>query len=66
MAWTNEDLVKLEKAIATGARSVEYTTGKVEYRSLSEMLQVRTMIRKALGLTVVTPNIVPKTSKGLD
>lgn len=65
MAWTNDDLVKLEKAIASGARVVEYTTGKVEYRSLSEMNQIRLQIRRSLGLVRGSRRTVAKTSKGL-
>lgn len=64
-AWTEEDLAKLEKAIATGARVVEYATGKVEYRSLNEMNSIRRSMRRALGLTSGVRRITPKMSKGI-
>lgn len=56
MAWTSDDLVVLEKAIATGATSVEYADKKVQYRSLEEMLKVRDMIRDELGLNGEDPS----------
>lgn len=55
MAWTSDDLVILEKAIATGATSVHYADKSVDYRSLQEMLQVRQMIRDELGLNGTDP-----------
>ena len=51
MAWSSEDLVELEKAIASGARRVKYQDREVEYMSLSEMLKARDLIRKELGIT---------------
>ncbi len=65
MAWTESDLQKLEKAIASGVRSVEYKTGKVEYNSLSEMMKVRKLIRQSLGLSKSSKRLVMKTSKGI-
>lgn len=50
MAWTLASLDALEDAIASGARSVSYEGKSVTYGSLSEMMQVRYMMRKALGL----------------
>jgi len=50
MAWTQEELQKLEAAIAQGARVVKYADKEVEYRSLKEMLQIRDEIKKELGL----------------
>lgn len=64
--FTQDDLDKLEKAISTGARSVEYSNGKVEYRSLAEMLQTRELMRRELGQNVpAIATAKPKTSKGL-
>lgn len=56
MAWTESELIILEKAIATGATSVQYADKKVEYRSLSEMMQIRDNIRKELGLDSTVNN----------
>lgn len=65
MAWTNDDLTKLDKAIASGARVVEYASGKIEYRSLAEMYSIRRKIKVALGLTSSVRRTTVKTSKGL-
>lgn len=56
MAWTNDDLIVLEKAIAQGATSVQYADKKVEYRSLSDMMILRDIIRNDLGLNGTLPN----------
>lgn len=53
-SWTLTDLETIEKAIATGARSVKFEDREVEYRSTSELLRARELIRKSLGL--VDPN----------
>jgi hypothetical protein len=50
MAWSQNDLTVLEKAIATGATSVQYADKKVDYRSLAEMMELRDNIRGELGL----------------
>lgn len=56
MPWTTNDLVVLESAIATGAQKVKYADKEVEYRSLTEMNQVRQQIRDELGLNGTDPN----------
>jgi hypothetical protein len=48
MAFSSEQLAALEAAIAEGALRVRYDGKEVQYRSLSEMLQVRDMIRRQL------------------
>lgn len=65
MAWNSDDLTKIETAIAAGAQEVEYSTGRVVYKSLNDMLRVRDLIRRALGVSVSIKKINPKTSKGL-
>ena len=43
--WTEYDLQVLTKAIASGARSVQYSNDKkVDYRDLDEMLRVQALI----------------------
>lgn len=54
MAWTTEQLDALEAAIATGTKSVMYGTKMVTYNSLDEMLRLRDLMRRELGL--VKPN----------
>lgn len=43
-------LAALEAAIAQGVLRVKYTDKEVQYRSLSEMMQVRDLIRRELGI----------------
>jgi len=43
-------LAAIEEAIAGGYLEVEYDNKKIRYRSLAELLQVRDMIRRKLGL----------------
>lgn len=71
MAWSSDDLVEIEKAIAAGVTTVTYNSGggnkTVQYRSLAEMMQIRDMIRKELGLVDrANLRIYPKYSKGFD
>ena len=49
MAWTQSDLDKIEKAIATGARRVRFQTHEVEYQSTADMLKARDVIAAALA-----------------
>lgn len=64
-AWTQDDLAKLEKAIASGARSVSYQGETVTYRSMDEMLRARDMIRKELGLAGSSHRRYARTLRGL-
>lgn len=50
MAWTQNDLIALEQAIATGARKVKYSDKEVEYRSLDEMYQILNDMKQELGV----------------
>lgn len=50
MAYTQSQLDKLEAAIAAGELRVKYEDKEVLYRSLNEMLQIRDLIRKDLGI----------------
>lgn len=54
MAWTADDLARLDSAIALGARRVVYGEGgtrkEVEYHSKDEMLALRATMRAELGL----------------
>lgn len=51
MAFTSSDLTALDEAIASGALEVQYTDKRVKYRSLDDMIKVRRLIKKELGLT---------------
>lgn len=54
MAIMLEDLEALEEAIVKGIKVVRYVDKEVTYRSLDEMLRVRDMIRRKLGLDTDT------------
>jgi hypothetical protein len=56
MAFTENDLIVLEKAIAQGATRVKYADKEVEYRSLADMMIIRDSIRNELGLNGTLPN----------
>jgi hypothetical protein len=66
MAFTTTQLEALEAAIATGTRQVMYGNKLVMYQSLDEMLRLRDVMRKELGL--LKPNAgrtVGEFNKGL-
>lgn len=65
MAWTQTDLDAIEKALASGTLVVKYNDKQVTYRSIAEMMQVRDMIRRALGKTNQTQRFTANFSKGL-
>lgn len=48
--FTIDDLKAIESALAKGVKNVKYVDKEVTYRSVSEMLQVRDMIRQCLGI----------------
>lgn len=68
--FTAESLQAIEEAIATGASIVTYSTSaggskSVTYRSLNDMLRIRDIIKKALGLSCDVKSVHPAFSKGL-
>ncbi len=50
MSWTQADLAAIEKAIKSGALSVQFADRQVAYRSLDDMMRIRAMMRHELGL----------------
>jgi hypothetical protein len=54
MAFTQTQLDALDTAIAGGTLTVEYDGKRITYRSLSEMLKLRDMMRSELGVTSTT------------
>lgn len=46
MAWTQADIIALEKAYAIGALKVKYGNNEIIYRSLAEMKQLLDDMRK--------------------
>lgn len=65
MAYTQQDLDNIEKAIANGVLSVRHSDGKqVTYRSMDELKEVRALIKKSLNQTKRRKTFVGHTSKG--
>lgn len=50
MAFTQVQLQAVEKAIASGTTRVRYADREVQYRTLDELLQLRTAMKSELGL----------------
>lgn len=49
MAYTQDDLINIREAIATGEKSVTFADGKsVTYRTLTELMQAEQIISKSL------------------
>lgn len=67
MAFSQDDLDKIEQAIASGALEVRYKDKSVKYNSLSDLLKARDLIKRELGhVTAEGQRILPKFSKGLN
>ena len=72
--FTLEKLIALESAIADGTLRVKYSDKEIEYNSLKEMLRLRELMRKELGLKTKSGSsgvfggrrIVGVHTKGLD
>jgi len=63
--FSQEQLDLLEEAIAKGVKIIKYRDKILEYRSLEEMLTLRSLIRKSLGLECTTGKKLISTNKGL-
>jgi hypothetical protein len=49
MAYTSEDLTKVEAAIASGVMRVRYADGKqVDYQSVADLIKARDLIKRTL------------------
>jgi hypothetical protein len=65
--FTQAKLDALEDAIAEGALTVKYADKQITYRSLAEMMQIRDLMRKELGVTKSgNRRVYAKFSKGLN
>lgn len=64
MAWTTQQMQRLEKAIASGALTVRYADRTVTYRNQSEMLALLEEMRAALGLSTPQRTRYASTSRG--
>lgn len=67
MAWTQTDLDAIEAALVNGTTTVKYSDKQVTYRSIDELIRVRELIRKDLGLTnAASGRVYASHSKGLN
>lgn len=67
MAFTVTNLADLEKAIASGARRVQYQDREVDLRTQRDMMALRRLMRRELGLdTKKSRRIGSSYDKGLD
>lgn len=66
MAWTADQISKLEAAIATGALTVRYADRQVTYRSLDEMQRLLQDMRDEVNGTVRVRRIRVDSTKGFD
>lgn len=56
MAWTQTDLDRINRAIATGELTVRMADGKlVTYRSIMELERARALIKGELDAATATP-----------
>ncbi|MDE1007528.1 MAG: hypothetical protein OSB38_17825 [Paraburkholderia fungorum] len=60
MAFTQQNLDAIENAIATGTLSVEYNGKRVTYRSMSDLMRARDVIKA--DLEKQKPNSTPRSS----
>ncbi len=49
MAFTENDLTAIEKALTSGTTRVKYQDKEVEYRSVSELIALRNQIKSELN-----------------
>lgn len=64
MAFSQVQLDAIEAGIASGTTSVSYEGKSVTYRSLDEMLRIRLVIRRALGLDAGSQTILVAHDRG--
>lgn len=62
--WTLEDLIRIKKAIASGAMRVEYNDRTVVYKSMTDLLKSKQLIEKELGKVKRGGRILCKAGKG--
>lgn len=64
MAYTQDDLTNLKKAIASGVQQAMQGGEMIQYRSLKDMLTIESRMESALGLSKSTPMSYPQTKSG--
>ena len=66
MAWTSDDLDRINKAIASGTLRVKFQDKEITYRSIEELQKIRRQIEEELGTSTKKTRVRAKFSKGLD
>lgn len=64
MNFTQTNLDAVNKAIASGALTVEYDGQKIIYRSMSELLRARELIKSELASTPRVSHSVASFNRG--
>jgi hypothetical protein len=64
MSWTTAELTALESAISSGALEVRFADRMVTYRSMDDMLKLRSLMRRSLGLDATDRTHFAKFRKG--
>ena len=64
MAYSNDDLLKLEAALASGAKEVEYNDRTVKFRSIKELKEAIHIVKRELGLVKAGGRLLCRPSKG--
>lgn len=55
MSWSQQDIDALDDALKSGHRRVRYADREVEYRTVDEMLKIRSQITASVNNTNATP-----------
>jgi len=63
-SFSQDDLDALERALVKGVRVVKYTDKEITYRSLTDMIALRDLLRRELGCTGQTTRIFAKHCRG--
>ena len=66
MAWTSDDLAKLDKVLASGTQAVEFQSRKITYHGVADLLKLRTEMLNDIAATgtPMTRQIRVYTDKG--
>ena len=66
MAWTQNDLDAIERAIANGTTEVQFGDRTVKYRSLNQLQQIRSLMMKDLNKARAPRRKWPSFGKGIE
>jgi phage baseplate assembly protein gpV len=64
MAWTQTDLDRIDAALASETKRVQFADGRlVEYHTKAEMLQVRNLIRAEIAAAASQVNPIARATR---